>query len=415
MELRVGYKQTEVGVVPEDWDVIEAFDLNPFITSGSRGWAKYYSDRGDLFLRITNLSRQSIYPDLSNQQLVDLPKSATEGLRTALRDGDILISITADIGVIGYVNETIQKPAYINQHIACLRIVPDKADSRFQSYFLASHCPQKRFAEMTDVGAKSGINLTTVGKLKLLCPPLSEQHAIATALSDADALIASLDALIAKKRDLKQAAMQQLLTGKTRLSGFVAEWEEKTLGEIATIRDGTHQTPNYVSSGIPFYSVEHVTSGDFANTKFISEAEHRFLTKSYKIERGDILMTRIGSIGDCKFVDWDVDASFYVSLALIKVHAGNSAEFITHYSKSAQFQKEVDVHSLQSAIPRKINLGPISHIRIDLPPLPEQVAIANVLSDMDAELAALEAKRDKAFALKQGMMQELLTGRIRLV
>jgi type I restriction enzyme, S subunit len=230
-----------------------------------------------------------------------------------------------------------------------------------------------------------------------------------------DALIGALDRLIAKKRDLKQAAMQQLLAGQKRLPGFSGEWEVTRLGDIAEIRDGTHQTPDYVESGIPFYSVENVTSGDFSNTKFISEKEHCFLTRSFKIEKGDILMTRIGSIGDCKLVDWEVDASFYVSLALLKVKTRYSAAYIAHYSNSVNFKKEVELHSLQSAIPKKINLGQISNLKIELPALPEQTAIAEVLSDMDAEIAALEWRRDKTRALKQGMMQELLTGRTRLV
>lgn len=176
-----------------------------------------------------------------------------------------------------------------------------------------------------------------------------------------------------------------------------------------------HQTPKYVAAGIPFYSVEHVTSGDFKNTKFISKEEHHFLTRTSKIQKGDILMTRIGSIGDCKLVDWDVEASFYVSLALLKINTEYSAEYIAHYSKSAAFQKDVELHSLQSAIPKKINLGPISEVKIQLPSLSEQTAIAEVLTDMDAELAALDQRREKTHALKQGMMQELLTGRTRLV
>jgi type I restriction enzyme S subunit len=209
--------------------------------------------------------------------------------------------------------------------------------------------------------------------------------------------------------------MQQLFTCQTRLPGFHGEWKVRRLGDVAVIRDGTHQTPKYVASGIPFFSVEHVTSGDFKNTRFISEEEHRFLTRSFKIAKGDILMTRIGSIGDCKLIDWEVEASFYVSLALLKIHVDYSAAYIAHYSNSAAFKKEVELHSLQSAIPKKINLGPISNVRLEIPPLPEQTAIADVLSDMDAELAALEQRRDKTRALKQGMMQELLTGKTRLV
>ncbi len=201
---------------------------------------------------------------------------------------------------------------------------------------------------------------------------------------------------------------------QTEVGVIPEEWDAKTLGEVATIRDGTHQTPKYVASGIPFYSVEHVTSGDFANTKFISESEHRFLTKSFKIEKGDILMTRIGSIGDCKLIDWDVNASFYVSLALLKIHSGYSAAFISHYSKSASFQKEVALNSLQSAIPRKINLGPISNVKVALPPLPEQRAIATALSDVDALLGALDRLIAKKRDLKQAAMQQLLTGQTRL-
>lgn len=231
-----------------------------------------------------------------------------------------------------------------------------------------------------------------------------------------DALIESMEQLISKKRHIKQGAMQELLTGNKRLSGFSGEWEMKLLGDIAEVRDGTHQTPKYVESGVPFFSVEHVTSGDFSNTKFISEVEHRFLTKSFKIEKGDILMTRIGSIGDCKLIDWDVDASFYVSLALLKIRKGHSPSFICHYSKSAFFQKEVGLNSLQSAIPKKINLGPISNVKIKIPrDINEQTAIATILTEMGDELAALETKLIKIRALKQGMMHNLLTGKIRLI
>jgi type I restriction enzyme S subunit len=202
---------------------------------------------------------------------------------------------------------------------------------------------------------------------------------------------------------------------QTEVGVIPKDWEVKRLGDIAEIRDGTHQTPNYVKSGVPFFSVENVTSGDFTNTKFISEEEHRFLTKSFKIEKNDILMTRIGSIGDCKLIDWDVDASFYVSLALLKIRNGYSASYICHYSNSAFFKKEVELNSLQSAIPRKINLGPISNVRVEIPgSIKEQEAIAAVLSDVDALLAKLDQFIAKKRDLKQAAMQQLLTGSTRL-
>lgn len=251
-------------------------------------------------------------------------------------------------------------------------------------------------------------NGRVLSEILIPLPPLPEQKAIAEALSDADAWIESLEQLIAKKRLIKQGVMQELLLPKE-------DWEVKKLGDLAEVRDGTHQTPTYVESGIPFYSVESVTKNDFKNTKFITEEAHKLLTKTFRIEKGDILMTRIGSIGDCKLVDWEVNASFYVSLALIKVKQGFSASYLCHYSKTENFRKEADVNSLQSAIPKKINLGPISNIKIEFPSLTEQTRIATILSDMDAELEALEAQLGKARKVKQGMMQELLTGRVRLV
>ena len=250
----------------------------------------------------------------------------------------------------------------------------------------------------------------------IVLPPLDEQKRIAEALSDVDSMISSLEKLIAKKKAVKQGAMQELLTGKKRLPGFTGEWYDTTIGEHCYVYDGTHQTPKYTVSGIPFYSVENVTANDFANTKFISEEEHQLLTAKHKIEKDAILMTRIGSIGDCKYVDWDVNASFYVSLALIKCKDTINAQFLSYYSNSTCFKKEIEIRSLLTAIPQKINLGPISEIRLNIPSdIKEQEVIASILSDMDNEIEALERKLAKTRQIKQGMMQQLLTGKIRLV
>ena len=189
------------------------------------------------------------------------------------------------------------------------------------------------------------------------------------------------------------------------------------LGDIAEVKDGTHQTPKYVKSGgKPFYSVENVTADDFKNVKHISLEEHKALTSNYRIEKGDVLMTRIGSIGCCKYVDWDVDASFYVSLALLKINEKYDSKFISYLSNIKSFKEEVMLNSLVFAIPQKINLGNISLIKVYIPTSKaEQTAIANILSDCDSEIAELEEKRDKYKEIKQGMMQQLLTGKIRLI
>lgn len=271
--------------------------------------------------------------------------------------------------------------------------------------------------EVNKFTAKSSVDSVRramITEMKINLPPLHEQRAIATALSDVDGYITSLERLIVKKRDIKTGTMQELLTGKRRLPGYSGEWKEVTLGNVCGIKDGTHQTPQYVDYGVPFYSVESVTGNNFTNTKYISYNEHRRLTAKYKIEQGDILMTRIGSVGVCKYVNWDVDASFYVSLALLKCMACVDAKYLCQYSQSQRFQKEIELHSLLHAIPKKINLGSIARVSLLLPTLDEQSAIATILSDMDGEIDVLTAKLNKARNIKRGMMQELLTGRIRL-
>ena len=192
---------------------------------------------------------------------------------------------------------------------------------------------------------------------------------------------------------------------------------DPTLGKIAIVKDGTHQTPKYVDIGIPFFSVENITNNNFKNNlKYISPEDHQQLSKNIKLRENDILMTRIGVLGKCKLIDWNCEASFYVSLALIRVtNEEVSPHFLFHFLNSQATSQCIDALALPNAIPPKINLGPISSITISFPLIEEQAAIASILSDMDAEIAALEARLEKTHQIRFGMMEELLTGRIRLV
>ena len=193
------------------------------------------------------------------------------------------------------------------------------------------------------------------------------------------------------------------------------EWKMVKLGDVCQIKDGTHQTPHYVENGKEFYSVENVTNNDFSHTKYISESEHKKLTATYRIEKGDVLMTRIGSIGVCKYIDWDVDASFYVSLALLKCNKTFiNPRYFVFYSQTKQFREEILSHSLQFAIPMKINLGKISDVLISIPykngspDLETQKQIAQKLGDMDSLIAAKEKLLAKKRNLKVAVMQKLI-------
>lgn len=428
MGVKPGYKRTEVGVIPEEWRDGTIADLEPYVTSGSRGWAEYYSDRGSAFLRITNLSRESIDLDLSDLKLVDLPPDDKEGLRTQLADGDLLISITADIGIVGHVGPRVPKPAYINQHIALIRFEESKADSKYLAYFLASERSQKWFRATTDQGAKAGMNLAGIRSIRVAFPSTDEQRAIATALSDVDALLTQLDRLIAKKRDIKQAAMQQLLTGKTRLPGFGGEWQVRRLGEHVTfLRNGVHSRAELTEEG----SVKYLHYGDIhtsprvrldpAVTAMPCLPAHKAATLD-RLRTGDLVfadasedMEGVGKSVEIGTID---DSSELVS-GLHTIAARFDRNTLADGFKAyLQFCPAFRSQLYRLAAGTKVYATTRNHIasiEIALPCLAEQTAIATLLSDLDAELAALEARRDKTRALKQGMMQELLTGRTRLI
>lgn len=199
-----------------EWRNIAIDELKPFVTSGSRGWAKYYANSGDLFVRITNLSRSSIHLDLANRKHVALPEDSSEGVRTRLRVGDVLISITADIGIVGCVRPSDPSPAYINQHIALVRFEQSEASGEFVSYFLSSEAAQKNFRDSTDNGTKSGLNLDGIRGIRLLLPTFPEQQKIADCLSLVDALIVAEADHIGALKQHKKGLMQKLFPSPER-------------------------------------------------------------------------------------------------------------------------------------------------------------------------------------------------------
>lgn len=416
VEMKSGYKMTEVGVIPEDWEVKNVSES--CLIKARIGWQglkkSEYMTSGD-YLLITGTDFDNGQVNWKSCAYVSKARYEQDSY-IKIRPQDILISKDGTIGKVAYLG-MIPKAGTLNSGIFVIRANDRKIDQVFLSKIFMSFYFEEFLNRLV---AGSTINHLYQKDFVKFCFPLpnsEEQTAIATALSDVDSLISALTKKIEKKKAIKQGLMQQLLTGKKRLPGFNDKWKSMLLGDIAEVKDGTHQTPQYVKSGgKPFYSVENVTADDFKNVKHISLEEHKALTSNYRIEKGDVLMTRIGSIGCCKYVDWDVDASFYVSLALLKISEKYDSKFISYLSNIKSFKEEVMLNSLVFAIPQKINLGNISQIKVYIPTSKaEQTAIANILSDCDSEIAALEEKRDKYQEIKQGMMQQLLTGKIRLI
>ena len=333
--------------------------------------------------------------------------------------GDFVMSTMGTIGKCAIVPTSIQR-GIMDSHLIRLRIDEKKInpDYMLQLFSDQYHYLSDQTARLAVGGIMDGLSVGIVSHLRVTYPEkLSEQKSIVDALSGMDSLILNLRKELAKKKDIYKGILQRIMTGRNRLSGFDEEWKTTTIGQLCDVKDGTHQTPHYVEGGIPFYSVETVTNDDFTHVKYISLEEHERLTVSYRIENGDVLMTRIGSIGKGKYIDWEPNASFYVSLALLKFRGDKAlAKFIAYMTETEAFRKEAELHSLQFAIPMKINLGQISDIKVVIPRDEKEIETINaILDDAKKEIISLEKKLKKYEGIKRGMMEELLTGKVRLV
>lgn len=207
--------------------------------------------------------------------------------------------------------------------------------------------------------------------------------------------------------------LSKLKIPKLRFSGFSGEWSDNKLMSFSRIYDGTHQTPTYVKEGVPFYSVEHLTANDFSKTKFVAKSVFDKENQKVKIEKNDILMTRIGDIGTARYIDWDVNASFYVSLALIKPSKEIDSLFLSKYISSVNFQKELWKRTIHVAFPKKINLGEIGECKLSLPSIKEQQKIAESLESTDKWIENLKEQKESFELYKKGMVQRLFSQEIR--
>lgn len=416
-----GYKQTELGVIPEDWDIERLGELSEFVTSGSRGWAQFYSDSGALFIRSQNVrDGQLSFDDL---QYVSPPAGA-EGNRTKVKLHDLLITITGNsVGNVALVGQSFDE-AYISQHVGLVRLKEPKRGAYICRYLSPNSPGNSQIAGSQSGQSKPGLNLQNLRNFRIALPPTpTELHAIAEALSDADALIESLEQLLTKKRQLKQGAMQELLTGKKRLPGFEVEsgykqtevgvipndWHIRLLPDVCRFRGGkAHE--QYISDFGRYICV---------NSKFISSdgRVRKYSSVSFcTANQNDILMV-MSDLPNGKALAKAFIANRNNLYAVNqRVCALTPYQHCTKYlfyvlNRNPYFLKFNDGVNQTHLLNHVFRKCPIP-----IPPTKaEQEAIADILSDMDYEIAELEAKLVKARQLKQGMMQELLTGRIRLV
>ncbi|WP_055668216.1 restriction endonuclease subunit S [Desnuesiella massiliensis] len=342
--------------------------------------------------------------------------------RFSISEGDFVVSCSGTIGCIYRIPPNAPK-GVINQALLKITVDEEKIDAElFQQYF-RSEPIQKSITDDTQGGAmKNLVGMEKFKKTTFFIPiETTEQRRIAEALSDMDSYIVSLEKLIAKKRAIKQGTMQELLTGKRRLAGFSGEWVEKQIRDLAVlVTKGTTPTSlgyGFTNSGVAFVKIESIENSKVVNKycTFISEETNNALSRSILIEN-DILFSIAGALGRCAKVEKNIlPANTNQALAIIRLDKQNvCVDYVFRFLQSEKIIRNIAEINVQGA-QANLSLENINELTILLPQtIEEQTAIAQILSDMDAEIDTLTAKLSKLKYIKQGMMSELLTGRIRL-
>lgn len=419
-DLPPGCRLADVGLIAQDWQLVPLQRISAFITKGSTPttygfkWERF----GVLFLRSECVSPYGL--DLSQSTFISPP--AHEFLcRSEVREGDLLLTITGNVGRVVLLRGI--PVANINQHIARIRVSPRAAKASYVYHFLSQVAVRQLFEAITTGQAYPQISLRQVRELEVPLPSCREQCAIAQALSDADGLLEALQALISKKRAIKQAAMQELLTARTRLPGFGEKWKREQMGRIGSTYGGlVGKSKREFGSGssryVTFLNVLEnvVINSDKFEPVNVSSDEYQD-----RVLKGDLLFNGTSETPDdlaMGAVLGEAHEDLYLNSFSFgfRIHSESRhhALFLAYYFRGKPGRALMRALA-QGATRYNMSRSQFLALEVVLPCRDEQVAIATVLSDMDAEIAALEARRDKTRGIKRGMMQQLLTGRVRLV
>ncbi len=419
------FKDTELGKIPEDWSVAQVGDTfsmkrNNTLSRDSLNYSDLAGYKnihyGDVLVKF------GVYIDVATDTLPYVNHDIKFN-PDLIENGDVIIADTAEDETVGKAYEVIgiSDTDRIVSGLHTVVLHPKKEfASKYLGYFLNGQAYHNSLYNSMQGTKVISISKRAINATSIAYPSLAEQQRIASALSDADALVAELDALIEKKRAIMAGTMQELLTGKRRLKGFDEPWVKTTLEEIGVFSKGKGIARSEANTGgIPAirYGEIYTTHHNYIKSygSFVSD---EVAIASRKIKKGDILFTASGETKEDigKSVAFVSSENAYAGGDIIILSPTQKVDslFLGFLTNASYIQKQKTVKGQGDAVVH-ITTNSLKSIELSLPSFAEQRAIVEILSDMDAEIAELEAKRDKYKEVRQGMMQQLLTGKIRLI
>jgi len=389
-QIPAGYKQTDVGVIPNSWKALQIRDVAKY-RRGSfpqpYGLPQWYDEIGGKpFIQVVDVGENCRLKKTTKQKL----SKKAEKYSVFVKKGSVIITIQGSIGRVAVTDYD----AYMDRTLLLFESFNVPVDVHFLKYALQVLFEKEK--QSAPGGIIKTITKEALSSFVLQIPPIEEQSLISNSLSDIDSLISKLDQLIQKKKNIKQGAMQELLTGKRRLPGFSGEWEEIKLGDVSTIRTGKKDVNEGNPEGkYPFFTCSRTIS----------------YSNSFSFDTEAILIAGNGEVGNLHLFKGKFEA--YQRTYVLSDFEVNTS-FLWH-QMSFFFKKSLGIGTIGSSIPyiKKENI--VDFIFLSPRSPDEQNAIANVISDFDKEIMFLEQRRNKYQNLKQGMMQQLLTGKIRLI
>lgn len=418
MDIPQGYKQTELGVIPTDWQLQS---VGEYCTVRARiGWQGLRSDEYLTFGEYGLITSTDIVDGSINWGTCYFV-SKTRYLQDSniiVQEDDTLISKDGTIGKVGIV-QNMPFPSTLNSGVFVIRPKFDSIYKRYLGCIFKSIYFQDFISRLTAGSTIVHLYQKDIVNFIYPVPTLVEQRAIAEALSDIDGLIAALDKKIAKKRLIKQGVMQQLLTGKKRLPEYTDKWEYVRFGDCAEIYRGGSPRPieKFITKqvgGINWIKIGDVKSND----KYISRTEERIIpegvSRSRQVYVGDFILSNSMSFGRPYILN--IEGCIHDGWLVIQnYHKRFDKDFLYYILCSENVMAQYIGMAAGSSV-KNLNKDKVASLLLFIPKtIDEQQAIATILSDMDKEIGDLEAKRDKYRLLKLGMMQKLLTGQIRLI